>query len=382
MEHSTTGLLTIFVAFVAALIGGEVAMRLRMPAVVGQILAGVAVGGSGLNWIPKEGGEILMTLGELGAAFLLFAVGLETPLPKIGKVGAEAFKVAILGVIFPFALGFGWAFMAKLPLIESAFVAAAFTATSAGITAKVLQEMGVLDRKYSQVILGAAVIDDVLAMLILSVVSGLARGGNFNLISVIWVLVQGLLFIAAFAVIVRPVLVKNQKLLDKPMSPLSPWSVSIALCIGVALMASYVGLAAIIGAFLIGMLLAETEYREWVHEKLIDLNEFIVPFFFVVTGTSLDLLVFKSGSTVLTLVIITVLAVIGKFLGGYLATKENRSLIGVGMVPRGEVGVIVAGLGKAFGVFSSATYSLLVAMSLLTSIVAVPILGLLVKKDA
>jgi Kef-type K+ transport system membrane component KefB len=139
------------------------------------------------------------------------------------------------------------------------------------------------------------------------------------------------------------------------------------------------GLAAIIGAFLVGMILAETEYQEWLHEKLIDLNEFIVPFFFVVVGMSVDIRAFGSWSMIGTLVLITVLATLGKLAGGWLGAKEDRAIIGIGMVPRGEVGVIVASLGKAFGVLSASTYSLLVGMSLLTSVVAAPVLMRLVK---
>jgi Kef-type K+ transport system membrane component KefB len=380
MHEATNGLLTVFIALVTGIIGGELAMRCRLPAVVGQILGGVVIGGSALNLIPKEGNSLLVVLGELGAAFLLFAVGIETPVQKIGKVGKEALIVATLGVIFPFIFGFGWAYFTGLKSVESAFVGAAFTATSAGITAKVLQELNVLDARYSQVILGAAIIDDVLAMLVLSVVSGLAKGDGFSWLSLVWVLVESILFIVAIGVVFRKIVSRNQKLLDKPMSPLSPWSLSIAMCVGVALLASYVGLAAIIGAFLVGMILAETEYREWLHEKLVDLNEFIVPFFFVVTGMSVDLAVFKNPASLLSLAIITVLAVVGKFLGGFLGASEHRRIIGVGMVPRGEVGVVVAGLGKAFGVFSPSTYSLLVAMSLITSIIAAPVLGSLVRK--
>jgi Kef-type K+ transport system membrane component KefB len=355
-------------------------MRCRLPAVVGQIVGGIVIGRSALNFIPDAGSEILTVLAELGATFLLFAVGLETPIQKIGKVGKEAFTVAVLGVIFPFALGFGWAYFAGLQSVESAFVAAAFTATSAGITAKVLQDLKVLDARYSQVILGAAVIDDVLAMLVLSVVSGLAKGEGFNWVSLAWVIIEAVLFIVVFAVLLRKIVAKNQKLLDKPMSPLSPWSLAIAMCIGTALLASYVGLAAIIGAFLIGMILAETEYREWLHEKLIDLNEFVVPFFFVVTGMSVDLAIFSQPSSLISLLIVTVLASLGKFLGGFLGASESRRIIGIGMIPRGEVGIIVAGLGQTFGAISRNTYSLLVAMSLVTSIIAAPVLGSLVRK--
>jgi Kef-type K+ transport system membrane component KefB len=380
MEHASDGLLALFVVFFASIVGGEVAMRLRMPAVVGQILAGVAVGASGLNWIPADSMPVLNVLAELGAVFLLFSVGIETPFEKIGQVGAEAFRVALLGVLVPFILGFGWAFWSGSKAPEAAFVAAAFVATSAGITAKVLSDLGVIDKRFAQVILGAAVIDDVLAMLILTVVSSLAKGGGVDFWAIFLVLAQAIGFIFILMTLGRKAAKRGGKLLGKPMSPLSPWSLSIAMCIGVAVLSSYLGLAAIIGAFLVGMVLAETEYQEWLHEKLIDLNEFIVPFFFVVVGMSVDIRAFASWSMIGTLVLITALATFGKLAGGWLGAKEDRAMIGVGMVPRGEVGVIVASLGKAFGVLSASTYSLLVGMSLLTSIIAAPVLMRLVKQ--
>ena len=357
-------------------------MRLKMPSVVGQIFAGVLVGRSVFGWVSTVDTPILADLGELGAAFLLFSVGLETPFAKIGKVGKEAFTVAILGVIVPFVVGFGWAHFIGLPTTQAVFVAAAFIATSAGITAKILQELGVIDQKYSQVILGAAVIDDVLAMLVLSVVSSVSTGQSVNFMSIGIVVVQSLGFIFIMATVGRRFAKNNGRILNKPLSPLSPWSLSIALCIGVAVLANQLGLAAIIGAFLVGMVLAETDYRDWIHEKVIDLNEFIVPFFFVTAGMSVDISAFKSAGAIGSLILISVLAIAGKFVGAWLGAKEDRMLVGVGMVPRGEVGIIIAGLGFQFRVIGKDIYSLLVGMSLVTSIVAAPILKMLVKRTA
>ena len=382
MEH-TSALTAIFIAFLAAVVGGEVAMRVKMPSVVGQIFAGVLVGRSVFGWVSTTDSPILVDLGELGAAFLLFSVGLETPFAKIGKVGKEAFLVAVLGVIVPFIVGFGWAHFSGLPTAQAVFVAAAFIATSAGITAKILQELGVIDQKYSQVILGAAVIDDVLAMLVLSVVSSISTGQAINLASIGLVAVQSLGFIFIMATVGRRLAKsKGAMLLDKPKSPLSPWSLSIALCIGVAVLANQLGLAAIIGAFLVGMVLAETDYRDWIHEKVIDLNEFIVPFFFISAGLNVDVSAFQSVGAIGSLALISVLAVAGKFVGAWLGAKEDRVVVGIGMVPRGEVGIIIAGLGFQFKVIGKDIYSLLVGMSLVTSIVAAPILKMLVKREA
>ena len=381
MEH-TSALTAIFIAFIAAVIGGEIAMRLKMPSVVGQIFGGIIIGKSVLNWIAPESTPIIIELGELGAAFLLFSVGLETPFAKIGKVGKEALIVAVLGVIVPFIAGFGWAHLSSLPTAESIFVATAFIATSAGITAKVLQELGVIDKKYSQVILGAAVIDDVHPMIVLSVVSSVSTGKGVNPLAIGLVIVQSLGFIFIMATVGRRLAKSKGRMLNKPLNPLSPWSLSIALCIGVAVLSNMLGLAAIIGAFLVGMVLAETDYRDWIHEKVIDLNEFIVPFFFISAGLSVDIMAFKSLSAIGSLLLISILAIVGKFVGAWLGAKQDRTMVGVGMVPRGEVGIIIAGLGFQFKVIGKDVYSLLVGMSLITSIVAAPVMKWLVKREA
>ena len=380
MDHGAA-LLTIFIAFIAAVIGGEIAMRLKMPSVVGQIIAGVVIGKSVLGWVSVESNTTLADLGELGAAFLLFSVGLETPLGRIGKVGKEAFTVALLGVIVPFLVGFGWAHFAGFPNNQAAFVASSFIATSAGITAKVLQELGVIDKKYSQVILGAAVIDDILAMIVLSVVSALSTNQSVNVGSIAIVVVQSVAFIFLMATLGRRLAKSRGRILEKPLSPLSPWSLSIGLCIGVAVLANRLGMAAIIGAFLVGMVLAETDYKEWIREKVIDLNEFIVPFFFISAGLSVDIGAFSSVSAIGSLLLVSGLAIAAKFFGAFLGAKEHRVVVGVGMVPRGEVGIIIAGLGYQFKVIEKDIYSLLVGMALLTSVVAAPILKTLVSRE-
>lgn len=380
MEHSTI-LMALFVAFVAAVILGEIAERLKLPAVVGQILAGVVVGQSALNWIPSDSTPFLHSLGELGAAFLLFAVGLETPLDKLKEVGKEAIWVAVLGVIFPFAIGFGYSHFSGHGSAEAAFVAATFVATSAGITAKVLQDLGVIDRKFAQVILGAAIIDDILAMLILAIVTSVATGDGFSPLELGWVLIQALGFVFAIGFFGRKLVKSRPKVIKISDGSLSPWTLSIALCIGVAVLATKFGLAAIIGAFLIGMLLAETSYRDWLHEKIIDLNAFIVPIFFVSAGLNIDLSAFNSVAAILTLLLVSALAFVSKFVGAWLGAKNDRAMVGVGMVPRGEVGIIIAGLGVQFAVISKPLYSILVGMSIVTSIAGAMILSMLIKRN-
>lgn len=380
MEHSTI-LLALFLAFVSAILLGALAEKLKLPAVVGQIVAGIVIGPSALRWIQGDSTTFLHSIGELGATFLLFAVGLETPLDKLKEVGKEALLVAVLGVIFPFAAGFAYAYFTGHSNPESAFVAATFVATSAGITAKVLQDLGVIDRKFAQVILGAAIIDDVLAMLILTVVTSVATGDGVSPLELVWVLVQSLGFVLVTAFLGRRIVRNRVQILGKAKSLLSPWTLSIALCMGMAVLATKFGLATIIGAFLIGMLLAETSYREWLHEKVIDLNAFIVPIFFVSAGLNIDLNALSSPAAIGTLLLVSALAFLSKYIGAWLGCKDDRSMVGVGMAPRGEVGIIVAGLGVQFAVISKSLYSILVGMSILTSILGAMILWWLIKRN-
>jgi Kef-type K+ transport system membrane component KefB len=200
-----------------------------------------------LGWIKIT--EPLEVLAEIGAVLLLFSVGLETRVDELKKVGRVATMVGVLGVILPFLMGAAWAIFSGYNTPQAMFVAAAFVATSAGITARVLQDMGVLNRTESRVILGAAVIDDILAMLLLGVVTALQSGSGVNIVNLLLVLVQAIGFVAVIALIGTRIMRRSSPLLDVPVNPLSPLTISLALCLGLAVAASYLGLAAIIGAF-------------------------------------------------------------------------------------------------------------------------------------
>lgn len=382
MHHGTEALIGLLIAFVAALIGGEIAQRLRMPSVVGQILAGVAIGPSALGWLKLE--EPLYTLGELGAILLLFAVGLETKLADLRTVGKTALTVGVMGVVAPFALGFGWAMSSGFASQKAMFVAAAFVATSAGITAKVLQELGALDRKESRIIMGAAVIDDVLAMLLLVVVTALQTEAGVDVINLLKVLGGAIGFVIVVALLGTYVMRKNANLLDAPLDNESPLPVSFAICLALAVGSAYFGLAAIIGAFLAGMVLAETPHRKELEHDFGRVSAILVPFFFVVTGAKVDVRLLTDAPVIGAMLLVTVLAVLGKFVGCGLAArslgKTSSKIVGIGMVPRGEVGVIIAGLGQSAGVFPPKTYAIIVGMSLLTSVIAPPVLKALLAK--
>jgi len=381
MNHATQILLSLFVVFVAAQIGAELAQRLKLPAVVGEIAAGCVVGTSVLDWIQIN--EPLEVLAEIGAVLLLFSVGLETRVGDLKRVGKSATLVGVLGVIIPFVLGALWAHFSGFSTPKSMFVAAAFVATSAGITARVLQDLGALNRTASRVILGAAVIDDILAMLLLGVVTALQSGKGVDVAQILIVLVQAVGFVGLIALVGTKIMRRSSAALEAPISPHSPFSICLALCLGLAVAASYLGLAAIIGAFLAGMVAAETQQRHTLEKQIQPIMAFLVPFFFVVTGAQVNLQELASFPVLVSLVVVTILAAAGKLIGCGLGAlslgKQNALIIGVGMIPRGEVGIIVASLGKQAKVFNETTYAIIIAMSLLTSVIAPPLLGKLLK---
>ena len=381
MSHISEIFLGILIVFFSAQVGAEIAQRLKLPAVVGEIAAGIVVGGSVLGWIQVT--EPLEVLAEIGAILLLFSVGLETRVEDLRKVGRVATLAGIGGVVLPFVLGAAWASLSGMETPRALFVAAAFVATSAGITARVLKDIGVLDNKTSRVILGAAVIDDILAMLLLAVVTSLQGESSFELLALLLVFLQAIAFVALVALVGTRVMRRSSPWLELPIDPLSPLTLSLALCLGLALAATFLGLAAIIGAFLAGMAAAETTQREALEKQLRPILAFLVPFFFVVTGAKVVLADLGALSVLGTLAVVTLLAIIGKLVGSGLGAlslgRKDALIVGTGMVPRGEVGIIIASLGQQAGIFGSQIYAIIIAMSLLTSVVAPPVLGLLLR---
>jgi Kef-type K+ transport system membrane component KefB len=383
MHETSAILLQLFIVFVAAQVGSEIAQRIKLPGVVGEIAAGCVVGPSVLGWVRTS--EALDVLAEIGVVLLLFSVGLETRLDDLKKVGRSAFLVGVLGVIVPFVLGSLWAHASGYDWNKALFLAAAFVATSAGITARVLQELGALQRVESRVILGAAVIDDILAMLLLGVVTSLQAGGELKLGSLAVVLLEAVGFIAAIGWVGTRVMRSRSEWLDKPVNPLSPLTIVLALCLGLAFLSTEFGLAAIIGAFLAGMIASETRQRETLEHQTQPLLALLTPFFFVITGSKVNLQLLASGEALWMLAIVTAIAIVSKLVGGFLGAlslgKRGALIVGVGMVPRGEVGVVIAALGLAAGVFSDRTYAVIVAMSLLTAMITPPVLAMLLKRN-
>ncbi len=392
----------LLVIFVAAKLAGELFLRLRQPAVIGEILAGIVIGPFALGLIGLPEPEVLHlfhedkaaareavtlvleTIAELGVVVLLFFVGLETRLSDLLRVGLRSLVVAVLGVLAPFIggtllmLGLGYR------TIEAIFMGTVLVATSVGITARVLRDVGALDSAEARIILGAAVFDDILGLLMLTVVSGVAARGALEFGQVARVSLLALGFTAVVgglgAIAVRrffPPLVARLRIEQAPLV------LALALMLALASLAATIGLAPIVGAFLAGMALAEVADRYHLHEQALPIYAFLVPYFFVVTGSLVDPRLFLQRETLWLALAVTLAAVATKALGAALGTLGLRlrsmAVVGFGMVPRGEVGLIVASIGLSLGVIERPLFSVAVVMSLLTTLLTPPLLVWLVR---
>jgi Kef-type K+ transport system membrane component KefB len=372
----TRVLLTLFIMLVAAKFMAELFERLRQPAVAGEILAGVAIGPSLLGWAAPS--EITKILAEMGVIFLLFNVGLETKPAAIFKVGKQAALVAVLGVVAPL-IG-GWLLMKAWggTSIEALFVGTAMVATSVGITARVLSGMGLLDAPTARIILGAAVIDDILGLLVLSVVSSLAAG-TVNYLEILTTAGLAIGFTVFVALVGAPVITRLAPGVDRLRSGHGMFILGLVLCLGLSVAAAYIGVAAIIGSFLAGMALAEAaEDHPQMHRQINGVTEFLVPFFLVNIGMQLRLDVFRSSSVIVLCLLVTLVAVITKLLGCGLAAfnigARRAAQVGMGMVPRGEVGIIVAQIGLSLAVIGAELYGVVLFMAVATTLIAPPFL--------
>lgn len=396
METEKT-LLLIFVAFLTAKLGGELMERVRLPAVIGELMAGIILGPTLLNLITSSDG-FFDVLAQLGATFLLFTVGMETKLSELKRVGMIAASVAVLGVVTPFVLGYYVAVLLFASSIEAMFVATALVATSVGITARVLEDMGMINTLEAKIILGAAVIDDILGMIVLTLVSGVAVG-NLTILKVAIVVGEAICFVAIVTIIGTRVVkyatgkrdVKSDRTasgswaihystrafrrdswFDRLRQKQAPFVIVLIVVFGLSALASYIGLAAIIGAFFAGLIFSDTKDTYDLEQKFEPLNVLLVPFFFVVMGAKVDM---KNFASVIPLaIVITVVAILGKVIGCSIgaASKGERTamIVGAGMVPRGEVGIVVAMIGLNMGTIGPGTYSVIVLMSIATTLYA------------
>jgi Kef-type K+ transport system membrane component KefB len=374
----------LFVVLLAAKLGDELFRRLHQPTLVGEILAGLLVGPAVLGLV--EPSEVLEVFAELGVVFLLFWVGLETRLSELREVGSTAVSVGVLGVVIPLAGGIALGAALGESTGTSLFIGAALVATSVGITSAVLLDLGVLERRTSRTILGAAIVDDILALLLVAVAAGVAANGGVDIGSIALAALVALAFVGFIALGGTTLLAARPALLHAPRFSESPLLPAVIICLGLAAFAAQIGLAAIIGAFLAGMIVAETRDQSPIQEEIAPLYAFFPPFFFAFIGLEVSLAAFGELDTLLLLAGVTLLAIATKFAGAYLGAmrmgRRDAAFVGIGMVPRGEVGIIVAGIGNATGTIDGELFAIIVAMSVLTTLLVPPVLRRLAAAPA
>ncbi|MCY6492173.1 cation:proton antiporter [Leptolyngbya sp. GGD] len=415
-------LLSLVVVYFASKIGGEICARLDLPSVLGELVAGVVVGVSALhllvfpsadfdasrslimqalqmtanlspealNSVFESQSEVISVLAEIGVVILLFEIGLESDLKELIRVGYQAAVVACVGVAVPFGLGTaGLMLLFHVPAIPAIFAGAALTATSIGITARVLSEIQRISSKEGQIIIGAAVLDDVLGIIVLAVVAGLAKTGEVQVSSVIYLIISAAIFLIGslwlgrlvspfFVTLVNELKTRGQLLVS-------------ALIVAFILsdIAVVIQLEAILGAFAAGLILAETEKREELEAQIKPIADMLVPVFFVVVGARTDVSVLNpfdpaNHEGLIMSGFLIVVAILGKVVTGFTVFGQpglNRLAIGVGMIPRGEVGLVFASFGANTGILSDALQAAIIVMVILTTFVAPPLLRLVFQRE-
>jgi Kef-type K+ transport system membrane component KefB len=373
-------LFAVFVLFVGAKLGEEAARRLHQPAVVGELLGGFVVGTYGLGWVTPD--QTALVLSEIGVVILLFSVGLEVRMDDLLAVGRPAVLTAFLGMLLPIAAAVAFGLLIDGSVSTALFIGLALAATSIGITSRVLAEMGVLDRTFARIILGAAVIDDVASLILIGLVSGAVAGdlsASTILVSVAAIGLVGLGFAAARRARGLP-----REAFTWPMFADTPLVPAFILMFALALISAAIGLAAIIGAFVAGLIVAETEAREELEHEMRSLGQIFIPFFFAVTGAQLDLGALLDPAVAGLAVVLAVIGIVTKLSGGVVGAwstgRWSAVAVGSGMVPRGEVGIVVVNLGLVAGVLTGATFSAVLVAVVVTTVVAPYLLSFAVPR--
>lgn len=399
MDEVARVLLALVIVLIAAKLGGELFMRMGQPAVLGELVVGMALGNlyllrvHGFEFIRFN--ETIEILAEIGVILLLFEVGLESDLHQMMKVGASSLVVATVGVVAPFFLGWGTAtyFLPHESVYVHLFIGATLCATSVGITARVLRDLGRLQTPEARVILGAAVIDDVQGLVILAVVEGMIHAANgsgagLSSLAILWIVFKATAFVVGALVIGRWISPRIFQAASRFKGADLLLVIALGLCFGFAYLAWLIGLAAIVGAFAAGLMLEEVHWRNFrdrgehsVREVVRPLAAFLIPVFFVTMGARVDLLSFANTSVLAFAGVLTLAAILGKQVCGLGVLQKglDRLSVGIGMVPRGEVGLIFAAIGSRLlmggePVVSPATFSAVVIMVVITTIVTPPAL--------
>ncbi|MGK7872100.1 MAG: cation:proton antiporter [Xenococcaceae cyanobacterium] len=414
-------LLSLVVIYFASKLGGEICTRINLPPVLGELVGGVVIGVSAFRLLvfPESGSsssdsliisflqttssltpeaaesvfatqsEVISLLAELGVILLLFEIGLESDLKELIRVGPQAAVVAIVGVVVPFAAGTaGLVYLFNVPAVPAIFAGAALTATSIGITAKVLAELGQLSAKEGQIIIGAAVLDDVLGIIVLAVVASLAKTGEIQVTNIIYLIISAGVFLIGAILIGRLLNPFFVGLVNEMKTRGQLLLTALIFAFTLSYIATVIELEAILGAFAAGLILAETEKRKELEEQVIPVADILVPIFFVCVGARTDLSVLnpavpsnREGLMLATFLILV--AILGKVITGFTVFGQpnlNKLAIGVGMIPRGEVGLVFAGVGAASGALSEATEAAIIMMVILTTFMAPPLLRLVFKE--
>ena len=415
-------LFTLVTIYLVSKLGGELSKRLNLPPVLGELLGGVLVGVSALNLIvfPEAGAtasdsaimsaltwlgnldgeavahifrsqsEVISVMAELGVIVLLFEIGLESDLRELTKVGYQAAAVAVVGVVFPFALGtLGLIALFQVPTIPAVFAGAALTATSIGITSKVLSELGHLKSKEGQIIVGAAVIDDVLGIIVLAVVASLAKTGEVDLLNLLYLIVSASAFLIGAILLGKFFNTSFVAIADKLQTRGALLIPAFTFALVMALLADLIHLEAILGAFAAGLVLDETDKRKELDQQVMPIADILVPIFFVTVGATADLSVLnpwvqenRAGLVIAAFLI--AVAIVGKVAAGWAVFGQpgiNRLAIGCGMIPRGEVGLVFAGIGSASGVLDRPLEAAIIVMVILTTFMAPPLLQATLKGE-
>jgi Kef-type K+ transport system membrane component KefB len=374
-------ILQVFLIFVAAKAAGEIFVRLDLPAIAGELLVGVLLGPHVADVIKVN--ESTRTLADLGIVILLFTVGLETPLSGLLSVGRAALLTSAAGIVATgvtagvllTAFGYGGT--------EAALACTALAASSVGVAARVFQDLGMTPTPQARVVLGAAVVDDVVALALFPLVLGF-EGPGTSVGEVLIGLAGAVGFIVLAAMLGSRLSRRHAGLLERPRVRRGPFVLSLSLCLGLAALAEQVGLAALVGAFLAGMALAETSDRYELDRRMLPLFDFLVPFFFVVTAARMDPGRVFSGSLglVSALAAVTVAAKWGACaLAAVGLSRRERAQVGAGMVPRNEVTLVVASAALAGGALSVELFSVLVATVLVTTIAGAPLMRVAVPGE-
>lgn len=385
-----SSLVELLVILIAAKIGAELMARIHQPPVIGELIMGMIVGASVLGWVDVSEGGLVSILAELGVIVLLFQVGLEIQMRDMLRLGPVAVAVATIGVITPFVLGFfasKWLGMGGGSNEVALFVGAAMTATSVGITARVFTDLGKMNSDEARVVIGAAVVDDVIGLVILAVVVGLlGSGGELQTGDLITLGIKVVLFLGVaigLGALVMPWLLRLLTMLKVPGSYVIG-ALVIAIAVGIAA-DRLAGLEPIVGAFVAGLIVGQADHIERIQGEIASIGHLLVPIFFLAVGAQVDVGVMFQPKVLVAGLVITVLAAGGKVVAalGTLGRPLRRFVVGVGMIPRGEVGLIFAALGatQLAAVVESEEVAIVVLMVVLTTLVAPLILSRMLKSD-